>query len=348
MKKNSRNDAVLAVNDGGDNGRMMVGLGTPLGISVDQGDHNTPGVIVAANETRFTEANFSQPLTSYATGYRDPNNLMELLDFVAPRVPVPRRFEFAQTPNAEYFLSETDDVRAIGANFKRVEYTSTKTNSKTLNKGLTMRIDRDAVEGMENWDTIYTGKLIQRLTRNEVIRAITALTAAGNNTAVTWDTTAGKDPDQDVLARLIAGTDSLGFQVNRALYGQVAWNKRKVAHRAQTSAGGFASASLLSEEEVAGYLGVDRIYVSRARYVTRTTTKSKVVGDVVLLFYAEDGMTTEDPATMKRFVTAIPGIGGNFKVYMQEVGSKFVDITVEHYSQIVVTSTAGCEKLTVN
>lgn len=307
---------------------------------------NLPGLEYAANETRFIEANFSEPLTAYAVGWKDPNNIEATLEFVAPKVPTTRRFEFAKATNAEEFLSEADDVRAIGADFKRVEFTAAKVNSKTLNKGLTVRVDLDNVEGMPNWREIYTGRLMRRLFRNDLRRAVTLLAAAANNTAKTWDTTDGKDPDQDCATEVIAAQDASGVNPTRILYGTVAWNKRRLSHRAQKTSGGFASAGM-TVAEVAAQLGLDDGMVSKERYQDAPTTKAKVVGDIVLLYLAEAGQTPEDPSNIKRFTS--PTMGGTpVRVYEQVISAKLVDITVEHYSQIVVTSTLGIRKLTIS
>lgn len=312
----------------------------------DLGSANIPGSMYFANESRFVEANFSEPLTTYAIGWKDPNNLEDMLEFVAPKVSVGRRFEFAQANNAEEFLTESDDVRAIGSDFKRIEFTSTKVNAKTLNKGLTIRVDLDNVEGNPNWREQYTGRIMRRLLRNELRRAVTLLAAAATNTAKTWDTTAGKDPDQDVATEVIAFQDSAGVSPTRGLYGHVSWNKRKLSHRAQNTAGGFSSAGL-KPEEVAGIIGVDELRVSKERYQSSASAKSKVVGDIVLIYLAESGQTTEDASNIKRFTS--PTMGGTpFRVYEQQVNAKLVDITVEHYSNVIVTSTLGIRKLTIS
>lgn len=312
----------------------------------DLGANNMPGSVYFANESRFIEANFSEPLTTYAIGWKDPNKIEDMLEFVAPKVPVGRRFEFAQANNAEEFLSESDDIRAIGSDFKRVEFTSEKVNAKTLNKGLTIRVDLDNVDGNPNWREQYTGRLMRRLLRNELRRGVTLLSAAANNTAKTWDTTAGKDPDLDVATEVIAFQDSAGVSPNRGLYGHVSWNKRKISHRAQNTAGGFASAGL-SPDEVAGIIGVDEVRVSKERYQSSTSAKTKVVGDIVIVYLAESGATTEDASNIKRFVS--PTMGGTpFRVYEQQINAKLVDITVEHYSNIIVTSTLGIRKLTIS
>jgi hypothetical protein len=53
----------------------------------------------------------------------------------------------------------------------------------------------------------------------------------------------------------------------------------------------------------------------------------------------------DDPSNVKRFWT--PTSAGVVAVYREEF-PKYVDITVEHYSNIVVTSTLGIEMLTIS
>ena len=74
--------------------------------------------ITTANASLFVQAHFSEPLTNYATGWRDTSGLQELCDFLAPALPgVTERYEHITYPNAEAFLSDVnadDDLRAIG------------------------------------------------------------------------------------------------------------------------------------------------------------------------------------------------------------------------------------------
>ncbi|MBI4024845.1 MAG: hypothetical protein HY360_07665 [Verrucomicrobia bacterium] len=306
---------------------------------------NPPGVICLANEARFTETYFSEPLTGYAIGWRDLQNIQATLDFLFPAIQVGRRFEYKKADNAQAFYSESDDVRAIGADFKRVEFTGSSVNEKTLNKGLTIRVDLDDEIG-DNYRELNTARLLQRILRNDLRRGVTAVSAAATNTAKTWDTTAGKDPDQDVRTDLLAGADVSGVRANRVLFGDTAWDKRGLAHRAQNSAGGFASA-MLTPEATAGILGVDRVMVSRERFSSSASAKTQVVNNLVLEFYAEDALMKDDASHTKRFWT--PCIGGEtVRVYEQQISAKLVDITVEHYSNLVVTSTTGLRKLTIS
>jgi hypothetical protein len=187
-----------------------------LSMPQDIGEHNRPGIICMANETRFNESYFSEPLTGYALGWSSPPGLREALAFVAPDVLVPRKFQFAKATNAEAFLSEADDLRAIGGGFKIVEFTSAKANDITYNKGLTVRVDLDNVDGMANWREIYTARLMERLIRNDLRRGLTLLSAAATNTAKTWGTT--QDPDEDVRDAVNAYGDAVGINPTRLLY----------------------------------------------------------------------------------------------------------------------------------
>ncbi len=302
--------------------------------------------IVEANASLLTESYFSEPLTNYAVGFRDPNNIEETLNFFAPEVKVNRRFEYAEHTNAEEFYSDgDDDERAIGADFGSVEYTSEKINAKTLNRGLKICVDLDEVADKEGWREQYTGKLLRRLRRNSLRRAIALLSAAATNTAKTWDTTAGKDPDQDVITDLIAAATAAGVRPNRVGYGDTANSKRLLAHRAQNSAGGFASAGLTTDQ-VAAFLGVDKVLVSKERYSTGGA-KAEILSNLVLMFMALDGADTEDASNIKRFVTPTEG-GGLVRVYERQINAKNYEIVVEHNELIKITSTLGIRKFTVS
>ena len=305
------------------------------------------GLVCAANEVRFTAAHYSEPLTAFTVGWKDQENIGELLDFIAPMVPVSRRFEFKVTDNSEAFLSEDDDVRAIGSSFKRVEFTGTSVTSKTLNKGLTIRVDHDDVAG-DDWRERYVQLLLQRLYRNELRRAISVLSAnaASAETAYVWnDSTGTPAPDADVRAELAAAASVTGVRPNRIVYGEGAWDIRANAYDHQNNAGANR-ASGLNLEDLARKLFVDEIRVMGARYQNSSSSKSSILGNVIYAFYTQNDIMKDEPANIKRFVTPIDG-GSPFRVYIEE-HSKFSDITVEHYSNIVITSAAGIRKLAVS
>ncbi len=297
--------------------------------------------VVAANESRFDQAHYSEALTAFTVGWNDPENLRGLLDFIAPPVPVGRRFEFKRASNAEAFYSETDDVRAIGSPFKRVEYTGETVDSKTLNKGLTMRVDHDEAVG-EDWQERYVQVLLQRLYRNELRRAIAALDAAANSTNATWDSDA--NPDADLRAALIRGANGAGLRPNRVLFGESAWDIRASAYEGQLTAGA-QGAVVLTPEALALKMFVDDVRVISARYQSTASVKAAIGTSSVYTFFAQEALSKDEPSNLKRFVTLSDN--GQFRVYVEE-SAKFTDLTVEHYSTVVATSDLGIEELAVS
>jgi hypothetical protein len=310
-------------------------------ILIDAGPNSNPvGRICAANESRFASTFYSEPLTAYTVGWRDPENLDQLIEDLFPSVQVGRRFEFKAANNNEAFLSETDDIRAIGSAFKRIEFTGTSVNQKTHNKGLTIRVDHDDEVG-DNWREFYTQMLMQRLLRNDFRRGLSILDAASTNVAKVWDAT--KNPDGDMRAALKAGTDASGVRGNIVILGQAANDLRLDVYEAQNTPYAGRAASM-TPDQLAQKLMVDLVRVVKARYQSSASAKSAVVPSVVYSYLALKGVSKDDPTNVKRFVT--PARGGKWGVYVQE-HEKFTDISVEQYSNTVITSTLGIRKLTV-
>lgn len=307
-----------------------------------ESDNMRSGVIhELANEARFTASNYNEPLSAYIVGWRDPENLEVLLEELAPAVPVGRRFEFKKGLNAEAFLSETDDVRAIGDFFKRVDYKGVSVNEKTLNKGLTIRIDKDEQLGA-GWQEQAAGRLKQRLLRNEVRRAFALINTAAHNTAKTWTTT--QNPDGDLRASIALTRAATGISANKVFFAQDAWDARAACYESlNTPYAGRAGA--MTKEQLANKLGVDLVEVVRAQYQSSASAKGQVqLALTILMLYGLSGVGKDDPSNVKRFVTDTDA--GRFKVYLREY-EKWTDITVEHYSNIVVVESSGIEKLTI-
>jgi hypothetical protein len=315
----------------------------------DTGGGYRDGQVFFANDSRFLETYFSEPLTNYAVGWRDPNNIEETVNFFAPPVTVGRRFEWKAAVNAEEFLSEVvDDQRAIGADFKAVKYTATDVTDKTLNRGLTLIVDLDNVTGT-NWQNQKVAKLLRRLWRNRLRRAITAVNAGAVAVPYTWDKTAGVNPDQDVRDQLVAAADISGIRPNRVGYGDNAFNNRTAAFGAQNNPAGYLGYMSNAMESLAAALLVDKCLVSKERYQSGAAAKTQVVGNSVYCFYAEDGVDTEDPTNVKCFVSAFDAEqgGGLVRVYVQQISAKLVALTVEMYEKIVVTYSGGIRQLVI-
>lgn len=312
-------------------------------IAEDRGSGNASGEIYLANESRFVGSTYSEPLTTYTQGWKDPDGLDAILDTIAPRVDVGRRFEYKKFDNAEEFVRDVKDDRAIGSTFKRIEFSGTSASDKTHNRGLTIRIDNDEQYG-PNWEAAATAKIMRRLTRNEVFRALALLVAAGTNAAKTWGSSA--NPDADIRAAVKLYADATGIQPDTVLMAEAAAHLRLDAYEAQATAGAFAGAQR-SMQSLAAYLMVDRVDVMKHRYQSAAAAKTSLMGgNYVLIFLAPQGVDTEDPSNIKRFVTPVGG-AGRYRVYREE-HDKYVDISVEHYSNIVLPTTLGIRKLTIS
>ena len=304
-----------------------------------------PGQIAMANDSRFNETFLSEPLTAYALGWGENETLLADLDFAAPQVLVPRRFEYRKALNSEEFANEKEDIRAIGAEFRRVEPDGEIGLGKTLNKGLTLRIDLDQAEALPNWRQMAVARLLRRLLRAELNRAINLLYSSSVSETVSWQGASGEDPDADLLRVIQKSANQSGIHPNRILFGDSAWAARSLSHRAQSTAGGFASATL-SPESLAPLLGMEGIHVCRGRYQSSGNNKSGFAENLILLYTAQTNQSPEDPSNIKRFVTPCPD-GNLFRVYEQQITGKITDITVEHYSDIVITSSPGICSLVI-
>lgn len=304
-----------------------------------------PGLMALANEERFTASFYSEPLTQYAAGWTDGENLQALLDFIAPRVPVGRRFEFKAAVNSEAFLSEDDDDRAIGGEFKRIEYKGTSVNSKTKNRGLVYRLDLDEEGGGVLTEELIVARILQRLRRNQYRRAVTALLAAvTTTTAKTWSSGAST-PTEDVGDIMLNALKDSGLMPNRLLVDFQSWRFRQKGLAPQLTAAAIADYRN-TPEEWGALIGADRTMVSRAVYQTTATAKALIANAKVVVFAGQDAPSRDDPTNVKRFVTPVGD--GDFRVFRQPVGSKFVDISVEYYDNIVGTATVGAQALTIS
>jgi len=309
-------------------------------VPTDCGVANVPGQVYAANESRFAQEFYQEALTAYTVGWRDPD-LMDLLEFLAPEVQTPRWFQYKVADNPSAFISEDDDIRAVGAGFKLLSQVGTNATAKTLSKGLTMRVDVDEQEG-DGWRERKTAYLMRRLVRNEVRRALAVIVAAATNLGKTWG--ASGTPDEDIRASLVLGANASGVRPNRIAFDEGAFDLRYASYAQQENAGAYAALAR-SLEQLAQHLGVEAVRTVSARYQATSSTKSRVMtANTVLMFFAESGMDKDDASNVKRFVTNSQG-GGRFAVF-EEQHAAFTDITVSHYSLISATSTLGVRQIT--
>lgn len=291
-----------------------------------------------ANDSRFVQAFFQEPLTRYAVAGWDKTDLYAELQTVAPELPVSRRFEYKTYSNPEAFYYDADDTRGIGADFKRVEYTSSKVQGKTINRGLVIRLDLDEVAAQPNWEEFYTGMLMRRIQRNVLVRFYTLVAATATSTSLTWTAGNSVDPDGDLATALLAARNASGLSPNRVVYGDTGWNKRMLAYRADGNTARFYN-SQVKPADLAASLMVDSLIVSKSRYQSSASAKTEMVGSNYFCFVVNDP-SMEDPSNFKRFVS--PTLtGGPVRMFRTQVTDKLVDLGIEYYDLLAATYTGG-------
>lgn len=320
--------------------KNLIELLPVVALAADNGSPVSHGTILASNDSRFAASNASAELTQFSQGLVDSENLEAELEAVAPSVMAGRRFTWRKAADDADFLTESDDVRAIGAPFKQVKSTGTEQDGRTLNKGLTVILDND--EMIPGDEQRWAGRLTRRLFRNDLVRAYAGLLGAVTASSLVWNAKA--NPDGDVAEQLFQGGESRGLASNVVVYGGAAWLYRFLAYGGAERTNSGASA-LLKPADLAMLLQVDQVLVSKAYKQSTASAKAAVLGSYVLAFNARPNVGPDDPSNIKRFVSPVEG-GGKTRVYTERK-DKTTSVTVEHYSNIIITSTAGIKAATV-
>lgn len=307
----------------------------------------TPGLVCVPNESMLTGSNYQEPIVGYIQGVMgtDLAGLRDLLNYMAPGVETARIFQYQALAEGLAFLADQDDERAPGAEFRRVETKGGMQTDKTRNRGLSYRIDRDAVPVGPNTVNNTAAWLMAILLRNDVLRAISVVDAASTNAAKTWNASA--NPDGDLRdARALSHT-ARGMAPNRMAIGLTAWDTRAAAYEASTKAGALTLAER-SPKDVANKLGIASAMISDMIYKTKKTgSHTMAMSNIIYMFYADAVAHEMDASNTKRFWSRCNG-GEEWAVYTNENDPKFIDVVVEHYSTIAATDTTGIRKLTIS
>lgn len=310
-----------------------------------------PGKVYLANEGAVNNQFLSEALTQYSVGWKSPDGKLEelLQTLTGAPVIVPKRFSFKKMDNAKAFaaVENDEDVRAIGADFKRVTVEGSTVDAHTVSKGLTMRIDRDELNDNPQAEQDAVAYLKTVLLRGDIIRAFAGLNGAatgGKAITATWTAAAKADADAEILAHLQTLADDSGLLPNRVFFGATAFAKRFTTMRA-SDAVAVSNGAALTPEQLAGLYAVDTVNVCNERYQSGSGKSTLVSNNVVLLFNAQGSGVKDDPSNIKRFVTKVNG--QDFAVFREEKAAG-VDVTVAHQSLIAITSGLGVGKITVS
>lgn len=309
------------------------------------------GEVCLANDSLITQANWAPIPTTFGTGYADPNRnqLAALRDYLAPRRNSARKCIVRVYDEDEPF--ETVDYKKVKRNplgdFPEIKQRTVTTSTRLLvNRGLTCRLDRDQLPENPEWQNMHTAWMIDLLTRASILEALALHTAIATADTWTWDSAA--NPDLDVKNTIINTlVPVIGFYPNRGLYGDQAGLQRQISYESQDKAVANAAAALLSDQQIATRTGLQQVRTQAERYDS-SGTKVTFLGKKVLLFTGVDAETPEDPSNVVRHVAAATYGGGDYAVYVTEVGVKSIFITVENYELLHTQHTGGEFLATIN
>jgi hypothetical protein len=310
------------------------------------------GRITTANSEWFLDTHYSEPMTNYAVGWQDPEDLGARLEFLAPNFPAPGElFQHLQFDNSEEFLTDgtIDDIRAINADFKTVDYTQSLVSRRMNNRGLRIELDWDRIKNDPIWQQRYTEKLLRRIKRNQYVRAVALGVASGVGATLHWTGANTEQPDIDLSNQRLLSQTASGIKPNRILCGDTAWQYRLAAYAAATNAQNqFAAAAALQRtpDDIGAWLGVgaNGFMIDRARSQSGTA-KSEILGAMILMFTGLPGVDAEDPTNFKLAWTTCQN-GQRYAVYVRQINVKKWEIVVEHYELLFAATVLGVRALT--
>ncbi len=113
--------------------------------------------------------------------------------------------------------------------------------------------------------------------------------------------------------------------------------------------GALARAGQFTEEQVATAIGVERCLINAERYQQSAgTTKQEIIGSNVLLFTSIEADGPMDASNVVRHVSNAAYGGGEYAVYITDIGVKIIALTVENYEYLHVQHTTGIQQVQVN
>ena len=286
------------------------------------------------NTERFDAAFFSEPLTAYAQNYMLEGPTQAIMDKVAGKVYVPRRFEYrryssaADLANVDIMATNEEAIRALGSDFKTLSKSRDIQMNKTYNKGFVIRLDEDEMSSDPQWEVNCVKKILRALTIADAFQISSLLynDLSAYSVTPTWNGGAGQDPDGDLMAMLAEAENASNLRPNYILMGSNLWAARIKTLRAQTSLLAVQSANQ-SVKDLSDWLQAEVIVTNRADFP----------GTQSALFMGYSGSSgLDDIATIRRFVTAVEG-GVDYRAFKRQVSTKIWEVAVEHYSNIVMT-----------
>jgi len=304
------------------------------------------GTVCLSNDSLLRTVEQIEELNLFAASYdtMTGNGLARLRDFLTPPRPSNSRIVRLTTYNETepWEVVDYNKVkRGILADFAEVrQRTVTKSDFQINNRGLSVILDRDELKDKPEWQQIHTKWLIDLLNRATVQEAIAIYTAAATTGSKTWSS-GSPNPDIDIKNYIITAANVTGFYPQNVAYGDAAFLKRATAYESELTAGSMARAGVYTEEQLATALGVTSALINMERYQSGVGAKTELIGSNVLIFTGIKDESPMDASNIVRHVTNGAGGGGEYAVYITDLGVKKIMLTVENYEYLHTQHTTG-------
>ncbi len=325
-------------------------ISAPVALSNDWGSMSH-GAICLPNDSLLRQTERIEELQGFAASYDSMvgNGLARLRDFLVPPRPSTTRI-CRLTTYDENEPWETVDYtrvkRGLLGDFMEVrQRKASKSDFQIPNRGLTVILDKDELKTQPEWQQTHTKWLIDLLNRATVLEAVDTIVAAGITSNMTWDVTT--NPDLMLRNEIITLANTTGFYPLCVAYGDAAHLKRQVAYEGQLNAGALARAAAYTEQQIATALGVPNVLINAERYQSTASAKAEIIGSKVIIHTAVKDAGPMDPSNVVRHVVGGAFGGGDYAVYVTDLGVKKVALTVENYEYIHTQHTTGIEIITV-
>lgn len=311
------------------------------------------GQVCLANDSLLRQSEYIEEVTTYAISYDGMvgNRLRILRDLLAPPRPSNSRIiRMTIYDESEPFqtVDYTKVKRGVLADFARIaQRVASKEDLQIPNRGLTLLLDRDQLKDKPEWQQVHTKWLMDLMMRATILEAIALYQASAISTNLIWDS--ASNPDLDVKTNILSLANTTGFYPNTAVYGDAAALVRQTAYESQLTAGSLARAGQFTEEQVATAIGVDRCLINAERYATAASAavKQEFIGSNVLLFTSVEADGPMDASNLVRHVANAAFGGGEYAVYVTDLGVKLIGLTVENYEYLNMQHTTGVQQLAV-
>lgn len=309
------------------------------------------GLTYAANESRFA-SQLSTPLTQYTVGWRDPQNIDELLNRLFPAVPnTPLLFEYGVVSAKEGLgmPDEGKEVVASGADAHKIELRMTKVTGSIRRKGFLRAVDhRDVPLYAASWRNDYVDWLMRLLLRVQLRSGLRLLDTGSQKYGASWKA-ADCSPDADLEALIDLCESLTGIRANKLALPRQVWNARKNVYAARNTP--YAGAAVnWTPEQLAAQLGLDEIIIVDARALNSAGVFAPFMANKVYAYFSVAGQLRDDPSHIKRFLSPVENsASGDWGVFVEEKATR-TEITVQHNTDILSTSTYKwpCLELEIN